>query len=143
MEPIVRCLTFHGQVFREQRLRPTNDASVDELVEFEQFLLCLLNFFVRPAGISTATNGILEACSKFVGRAENAAVDEMNQAEIFEEIVLNRCAGQQDSTAAIEFEQSVIGLIFGVLQSMALRRSTCMRHPREGSTWASYFIADD
>ena len=53
------------------------------------------------------------------GRSKNSFVDEMDERKVFEEIVLNRSSGKEDSPFGLEAHEGLVGLVLGVFESVS------------------------
>ena len=55
---------------------------------------------------------------------QNASVDKMEETEVFKEIILDGCAGEEDAARGSQLGQSRVCLVLTVLQSMTLHTDT-------------------
>ena len=106
-----KTLTFDGQVFGEQCLSAPDDALVDDGGKLEQLLAADLLFGIGCRAVTASNDRYLEAFSELGCRAENSAVDEVNEREVLEQVILNGRARQEDALAGLQLIQRVVGLI--------------------------------
>lgn len=81
----------------------------------------------------------------YISCSKHSRIDEMNQAVIFCEVILNGCARQQHSSFRFQAHERIVCLIFAVFQSMSFiaQQQTNFRFIQNGRIISERFIADD
>ena len=89
-------------ILRQQVIRASNDELVDLPAELFQLRVTLLLLLLSRVGISTPEDLRFEVLLEVQLGAEVFRIGEVQQCEIFGQIVLNRCTGQDDTSLHIQ-----------------------------------------